>query len=418
MNLLLGDLSLHLTLPAGRLLAVIRPTPPSSPPPAAELITAALVRCAPQLDRFRPGERVVIVTSDITRYTASEQYLPLLVTELNRRGITDREITILIALGIHRKQSEAEHRKIVGPLFGRISVVDHDCDDPGKLVSLGKTANGIDVLINRLAAEAERLILTGTIGFHYFAGFGGGRKSLLPGIAGRSSCLASHYAVLRPEPGSGRHPLATTGVLEGNPVHAALSEACALVGPEMILNTVLLPDKRLSAVFAGHWDEAHREGCRYYAEHFSYPLTEQADLVVASCGGFPKDINLIQAHKAMEYASRALKEGGVLILLASCRDGYGHPTFFSWFRHSVLAEFEEALRARYEINGQTAYALLQKAQRFRIILVSSLPPEEVRTMSMIPATTLDEALATATELLPREYTVYVIPEAGTVLPTL
>ena len=345
-----------------------------------------------------------------------EQYLPLIVDELNRRGIIDRDITILIALGIHRAQTEAEHRRIVGPLYNRITVVDHDCDNPGKLVTVGKTTNGIDVEVTRLAVETDRLILTGTIGFHYFAGFGGGRKALLPGIAGRKSCLASHFAVLHPQHGAGRHPQATTGVLDGNPVHEALCEASAMVGPDLILNTVLTPDKKIMAVFAAPWDEAHRVGCRFYAEHFSYPLQERADLVVASCGGYPKDINLIQAHKAMEYASRALQEGGVMILLAQCRDGYGHPTFFTWFRHKELPEFESALRARYEINGQTAYALLDKAKRFRIILVSDLPAEEVMTMSMIPAATLDEALQKAEELLPAEYTAYVIPEAGTVLP--
>jgi nickel-dependent lactate racemase len=416
MNLAFGDISVRLNLPEGRLRTVISPTLPTTSTSASQLIAVALDQCAPHFGQFRIGERVVIVTSDITRYTGSEQYLPLLVDELNRRGIQDRDITILIALGIHRKQTEAEHRRIVGPLYDRLSVVDHDCDNPGKLVTVGRTSNGIDVTVNRLVVEADRLILTGTIGFHYFAGFSGGRKALLPGVAGRKSCLASHFAVLHPEPGMGRHPQATTGILDGNPVHEALCEACSMVGPDLIFNTILSPDKMIVAVFAGQWDEAHRAGCRFYAEHFSYPLREQADLVIASCGGFPKDINLIQSHKAMEYASRALKEGGVMILLAQCCDGYGNPTFFNWFRHKELPEFETALRAHYEINGQTAYALLDKAKRFRIILVSDLPPAEVRAMSLFPAATLDEALVTAEQMLPTEYSAYVIPEAGTVLP--
>ena len=418
MQLRYGDTSCDLILPGHHIRAIIRAALPPSPVGPEELVAAALDRSAPLLHCFQPGESVVIVASDITRYTGSETYLPLLVAALNRQGIRDRDITILIALGIHRKQTGAEHRKIIGPLYGRINVVDHDCDDPGKLVSLGKTSNGIDVEINRLAVEADRLVLTGTICFHYFAGFGGGRKALLPGIAGRKSCLASHFSVLYPEPGRGRHPLAATGVLVGNPVHEALTEACALVDPDLILNTVLAPDKQIIAVFAGQWNEAHREGCRYYAEQFSYPLSEKTDLVVASCGGYPKDINLIQAHKSMEYASRALKEGGVMILLAQCRDGYGHPTFFTWFRHRELPEFEAALRARYEINGQTAFALLDKARRFRIILVSDLPPEEVKAMSLIPAASLDEALILAEQMLPKDYMAYVIPEAGTVLPVL
>ncbi|HEY4745170.1 MAG TPA: hypothetical protein VIH45_10965, partial [Desulfuromonadaceae bacterium] len=144
--------------------------------------------------------------------------------------------------------------------------------------------------------------------------------------------------------------------------------------------------------------------------------TERADLVVVSCGGFPKDINLIQAHKSMEYASQALKEGGVMILLAECRDGFGNATFFNWFRHTRLDAFEAALRERYEINGQTAYSMLMKAQRFRIILVSRFPEHEVEAMGMLPARSLAEAFSTAEGLLPSAWRALVMPEGGSVLP--
>ncbi len=256
---------------------------------------------------------------------------------------------------------------------------------------MGKTSGNIEVSINRRAVEADRLLLTGVIGFHYFAGFGGGRKALLPGIASRQACMASHFSVLNPRPGSGKNPLATTGNLEGNPVHQAMAEACAMVVPDLILNTILSLEKRVIATYAGPWREAHERGCRYYRELFSYPITQKAELVVVSCGGFPKDINLIQAHKSMEYASRALREGCVMILLAECRDGFGHTTFFNWFRYRSLDLFEAALRERYEINGQTAYSLLQKAQCFKIILVSRLPDHQVEEMGMIPARSLEDA---------------------------
>jgi nickel-dependent lactate racemase len=418
MELKYGDSTFPLHLAERHLRGVLRVTPPVPDGTPEAIISLALDGCADRLSGYRAGEKVVIVTSDITRYTGSELYLPLLVERLNRLGIADSDITILIALGIHRKQTEHERRKILGPLFGRVRVKDHDCDDPGKLVIVGNTSSGIEVAVNRLVAEAPHVILTGTIGFHYFAGFGGGRKSILPGVAGRAACMASHFALLNPAPGSGKHPRAVTGVLEGNPVHQAMTEACAMVPPDLIFNTVLAPDKRIIAAFAGDWQEAHAAGCRYYAEHFAYPLVEKADLVVVSCGGYPKDINVIQSHKAMEYGSQALADKGVLILLAECRDGYGNPTFFNWFRHTDLVEFEAALRMHYEINGQTAYSTLQKAQRFRIILVSSLPPEEVRTMGMTPARDLNEAMAVAEGLLPDDYSAYVIPEGGTVLPVV
>jgi nickel-dependent lactate racemase len=179
---------------------------------------------------------------------------------------------------------------------------------------------------------------------------------------------------------------------------------------------VLAPDKKIIACFAGHWREAHEAGCRYYAHHFACQLPALADLVVVSCGGFPKDINVIQSHKAMEYGSQALKPGGVMVLLAECRDGYGNATFFDWFRFRDLGAFETRLRSHYEINGQTAYSLLAKAQKFRIVLVSSLPAAEVRTMGLTPAKNLDEAMALVTDMLPENYTAYVIPDGGTVLP--
>jgi nickel-dependent lactate racemase len=418
MDLRYGEQIFSLNMPEPNHHQVLRVQPPVPTASPESLVELALDACADQLVHFRPSERVVIVTSDITRYTGSEIYLPLLVHRLNKAGVRDADITIIIALGIHRKQTDAEQKKILGPLYSRIRVVDHECDDPGKLVMIGVTSNGIEVTINRTVAEADRVILTGTIGFHYFAGFGGGRKSILPGVASRSSCMASHFAVLNPGAGSGKNSFAVTGNLDQNPVHQAMVEACAMVEPDLLFNTVLAPDKRIIACFAGDWRAAHDAGCRFYREHFAYPLTELADLVVVSCGGFPKDINVIQSHKAMEYGCQALKPGGTLILLAECRDGYGNATFFDWFKFTELSAFEERLRSHYEINGQTAYSLLAKAQRFRIILVSALPPEEVRTMGLTPARDLDEAMQLAAAMLPEDYTAYVIPDGGTVLPKL
>jgi nickel-dependent lactate racemase len=411
-----GSISFLLDIAPPRLAGVIQP---SAPEPAASpeaTVSAALDTCQPAISSFKPGDKTVIVTSDITRYTGSEVYLPLLVERLNRQGIHDKDLEILIALGIHRPQTTHEHERILGPLHGRIRVRDHDCDDPAQLVSIGTTSNAIDVRINRTAAEADHLILTGAIGFHYFAGFSGGRKSLLPGIASRQACLASHFAVLNPGNGSGKNQRAVTGNLDGNPVHQAMIDACALAAPDFILNTVLAPDKRIIAAFAGHWREAHEEGCRFYREHFSYPLREKADLVIVSCGGFPKDINLIQAHKSMEYAAQALKDGGVMILLAECRDGFGNSTFYNWFRHKRLDKLEAALRETYEINGQTAYSVLQKTKRFKVILVSEFPGQQVVEMGMLPARSLDEALQVADDLLPADWTALVMPEGGSVLP--
>ena len=416
MDLKYGSSTSQLRLAPGRLAGVIAAECGAAAEQPAAIINRALDDCQPVINGFAGNEKVVIVTSDITRYTGSEIYLPLLVERLNRQGVADRNIEILIALGIHRKQTPHEHEKILGPLYGRIAVVDHDCDNQGGLTFLGRTRSGIEVSINSRAVQADRLILTGVIGFHYFAGFGGGRKAVLPGIASRQACMASHFNVLNPLPGSGKNPWATTGNLEGNPVHEAMLEGCAMAEPDFILNTVLTPDKRILAAFGGHWRTAHEAGCRYYQERFAFPIPEKTDLVIVSCGGFPKDINLIQAHKSMEYAAQALKDGGVMILLAECRDGFGNDTFFNWFRYKRLEEFEQGLRDHYEINGQTAYSMLQKAQRFRIILVSRFSAQQVAAMGMIPAGSLEEALRQAEEMLPPDWLALVMPEGGSLLP--
>ncbi|HKJ05506.1 MAG TPA: nickel-dependent lactate racemase [Geopsychrobacteraceae bacterium] len=365
-----------------------------------------------------PGERVAIVTSDITRYTGSEVYLPLLVEELNRLGIEDQDIDIVIALGIHRQQSAEEHRKILGSLYGRIGVCDHDCDDQEQLVDLGTTDSGIPVLVNRRVVEADRVIVTGTIGLHYFAGFGGGRKGLIPGVASRETCMASHFAVFNPPETGGKHPRAVTGVLEGNPVHENLLQAARMVKPDFLLNTVLSPQKEIIGVFCGDLEQAHLAGCELVRDLYQVTLPEAVDLAIVSCGGQPKDINFIQSQKALDYGVRALREGGTIILLAACPDGFGHPTFFDWFQYQDLDVFEKALRENYQINGQTAHATLTKARRYRVILVSGLSEEQTATMGMTKAGDLDTALALAYKGYTYEPSTVVIPDGGTVLPVI
>ena len=413
-----GHELLSLDLPEARVLRPQAIAPKAAPD---ELVRAALAEpiSSPTLNKIvRPGEQVVIVTSDITRYTGSEHYLPVLVDHLNACGIKDDDITVVIALGIHRTQSETEHRKILGSLYGRVKVVDHDCDNPAELVLLGETAGGIPVSVNRRVAEAERLIVTGTVGFHYFAGFGGGRKGLVPGVASRATCMATHFGVFNPPAIGGKHPRATTGVLEGNPVHEAILEAARMIAPDFLLNTVLAPDKEILEVFCGDLEEAHLAGCARCNALYSVALEEPADLAVVSCGGYPKDINFIQAHKALDYGVQALRPGGTLILLAACADGFGNKTFFDWFRHRDLDEFEAALRRNYEINGQTAHATLAKARKFRVILVSEFSPEQTAAMGMEKAAGLDAALTLAQEGLPSRARTVIIPDGGTVLPRI
>lgn len=366
----------------------------------------------------KAGEKVAIVTSDITRYSGSEVYLPILVEELNRLGIPDSDIEIIIALGIHRKQTEAEHRKILGSLYGRVAVYDHECDDPDQLADLGTTDSGIPVQIFKRVVEADRIIVTGTIGFHYFAGFGGGRKGLVPGIAGRETCMASHFAVFNPPEVGGKHPKAVTGVLDGNPVHRNLLQAARRAEPDFLLNTVLSPQKEILGVFCGDLEQAHLAGCEMVRDLFQIELDQAADLAIVSCGGEPKDMNFIQSQKALDYGCRAVKEGGTIIFLAACRDGFGYPTFFDWFRYQDLDEFERVLRAEYQINGQTAHSVLSKARRFRVVLISEFSKEETEAMGMEKVDDLQTALNQVLPELEPDAKIVVIPDGGMILPTV
>jgi nickel-dependent lactate racemase len=410
-----GSESWPVNLPQAQVLSALQqPIPDPQTAVAAALDVPLGSRRLEEL--VRPGEKVVIVTSDITRYTGSPLYLPLLVERLHRAGVADAEIEIVIALGIHRRQSPAEHQQIVGPLYGRIKVSDHDCDDAAQLVDLGTTASGLPVQINRTVAQADRVIVTGTVGLHYFAGFGGGRKGLVPGVASRTTCMATHFSIFNPPEAGGRHPGAVTGNLDGNPVHAAILEAARMVKPDFLFNTVLTPDKQIATAFAGDLNLAHLAACDLARKLYTVPLEQPAELAVVSCGGHPKDINFIQAHKAFDYGVRALVPGGTLILLAACPDGFGNPTFADWFRYRDLQEFEAALRARYEINGQTALATLDKAQHYRTILVSGFSAQETALLGMEKAESLDCALKMAYEKLPTTARTVVIPDGGTLLP--
>jgi nickel-dependent lactate racemase len=413
-----GSQTFTADLPEALLLHTALDRPNAGPQALVRQALAAPIGTPPLEQIVKPGERVVIVTSDITRATGSEIYLPILVETLNRCGIPDRNIRIVIGLGIHRRQTSDEHRKILGPLAGRIEVSDHDCDDTLQLVNLGTTESGLPVEINRSVIEADRVIVTGTAGLHYFAGYGGGRKGLVPGVASRKTCMASHFAIFNPPAVGGKNRAAAPGRLAGNPVHEAILEAALMVKPDFLLNTVLAPDKQLLQVFCGDLNQAHLAACAMAGELYQLPLDAPADLAVISSGGMPKDINFIQAHKALDYGVNALREGGTAILLAACPDGFGNETFFDWFRFQDLAQFETELRRNYEINGQTAHSTLSKARSFRVILVSSFSREQTETMGMEKAEDLDAALRMAYEKLPARPRTVVIPDGGTVLPVL
>ena len=351
------------------------------------------IASAPLEKLLSPGESVLIVTSDATRASASAQIINLLVRRIVQQGISPADITIIFATGIHRPTTPAEKQQLLTPFITqRIKVLDHDAFDQTQLTLLGTTERGTPIEVNRKLREFTHVILTGGIGFHYFAGFTGGRKSICPGLASARTIAATHMLALDFENG-GRRAGVGTGQLEGNAVNEECDRVAALIDPTFGINAVVDECGRATQVFAGHWRAAHREACdRYLSEHSTRIADKQA-LVIASCGGYPYDINLIQAHKALDMAANACRADGTIILLAECRDGFGRSDFLKWFQSKDAAALEKRLRESYEVNGQTAWALLTKAEQYRVILVSKLADEDVKHMRMTPARTLDDALS-------------------------
>jgi len=409
----------EVALPDTAFAGILKPKLDPAGPPAKVLARALDAPVgALTLERAFPGaRRATVVIPDRTRNSAQDRYLPLIVRRLADAGISPERITVLFANGTHRGHTPEERAAIAGPLPPGVALVDHDGADSNALVALGRTPAGTDVAVNRLAVETDALVLTGTMSFHYLAGYGGGRKCFAPGVAAHDTCVALHRRTLDPSGTSVRHPACVPGRLDGNPFHEDLMAACALapVRP-WLFHTLLAPCGGIVGAFAGGVREAHLAAVAPWDRAYRIRLERPADLVVASCGGHPKDINLYQAHKSALHAVRALRPGGTLVLLAACPDGPGAPAFAKWFDLPDLDTHADTLRAAFEIPGQTAWSLRDLAARYRIRLVSGLDPAFVARTGMQHAASAREAVAQALAELPADAVTCAIPEAGWVLP--
>jgi nickel-dependent lactate racemase len=368
----------------------------------------------PLEDILSPGESVLVVVSDATRATASAQVVNLLVRRIIEAGVAPYDIRIIFATGIHRPVTLEEKRELLTPfILQRVRTLDHDAHDSSQHVHLGETPRGTPVEVNRALTDYSHVILTGSIGFHYFAGFTGGRKSICPGLASAQTIAATHLQALDAERG-GRRAGVGTGRLDGNAVHEECERVAAEIAPSFLVNTVVDERGRAVAVYTGDWRAAHRRGCAEYVDSHTARIPEKRPLVVVSAGGAPYDLNLIQAHKALDMAAHAALEGGTIILVAQCAEGFGRTDFLKWFDADDSRSLETRLRAAYEVNGQTAWTLLDKAERFRIHLVSDLPDEDVRRMRMHPARTVEEALAHADNSADG----YILPRGAALMPII
>lgn len=365
-------------------------------------------------DIVSPGEKVCVTVNDITRLTKSEVFLPLMVEELNKAGIPDEDITILFANGLHKAMNEGEMKSIVGPyIYGRIKTVQHDGVN-SEFTSVGTTTRGNEVRVNKVVTDSDRVILTGGIIMHHLAGYGGGRKSVIPGVASQETIFFNHRMIVDPR--------CEAGNVDKNPIHEDLVEACSMLNPDFLFNVILDHEGNIAAAVAGHWSDAHAAGCDIADQLYKLPIEELADIVIASAGGYPKDIDLRQAKKSYYNAARAVKPGGIIITAAACSEGItreGDP-FAEWLeKYSSLEEVRKAILQKFDIGGVNAYRTREVQTRAHLILLTELDRDILQRLG-IDAHGIDKFQQVIDEarLSIQNPRIYIMPKAGLTLPSL
>ena len=360
-------------------------------------------------DIVKPGEKIVIVTSDVTRPVPSKIILPCLIEELEKAGVKDEDVTVVFGLGSHRAQTDEERRNLVGEdVYKRIRCID---SDPTDCVHLGVCKNGTPVDIFRVVAEADRRILGGNVEYHYFAGYSGGMKAIMPGVSSKEAIQANHKNMILPG--------AFAGNLKNNPVRDDIEEVARFITADFILNVALNDHKEIAFAAAGHPVTAHRKACEFLDKIYKKKVKEPADIVVVSTGGYPKDINLYQAQKSIDNVKHIVKKGGILVVSASCREGYGSEVFKKWIEeYHTPEERIENIREHFELGGHKSAALGLVQENADIYLVTDMDDEMVKKANMTPFHDLQEAVDQALLKMGKEATVYVVPIGGSTLPVV
>ncbi|MBR2349472.1 MAG: nickel-dependent lactate racemase [Clostridia bacterium] len=353
----------------------------------------------------KAGEKVCIITSDITRPMPSKVCLPPLLDELNQSGVKDSDILIVFALGSHRNHTEEEMRYLVGDeVYDRIECVD---SNPDRCKRIGVTSKGTVVDIFDRVVDSDFIICMGNIEYHYFAGYSGGAKAIMPGVSTKEAIRQNHKMMVDPS--------AYAGNLN-SPVRLDIEEAGELLGIDFILNVVLDEHKQIIKAVAGHPVKAHRVGCAFLDELYSVGIKEKANIVVVSAGGYPKDQNMYQAQKALDNAKHAVKDGGIIIWLASCKEGLGSAVFEQWMTTKSPKQMIEDIKKDFKLGGHKAAAISLVLENARIFMVSDLPDELIKGIHLEPFGSLNDAFIEATKILGEDSTVYVMPYGGSTLP--
>ena len=355
----------------------------------------------PKLSEMAIGKKnVVIISSDHTRPVPSKVIMPLLLAEV-RKGNPDADITILISTGLHRSTTVEELRDKFGDeIVDNEKIVIHDCDDKDNLVDLGKLPSGGELIINKIAYEADLLVGEGFIEPNFFAGFSGGRKSILPGIASRVTVCYNHNAEFIDS------PFARTGVIEGNPIHEDMLYAARAAHLAFICNVVVSAAHEVLYAVAGDCDRAHIAGRNFLLQYCKVDKIP-ADIVISTNGGYPLDQNIYQAVKGMTAAEATVNEGGVIIMVAKSNDGHSAPVFYETFKNEpsnekLMAQFRATPKEETIPDQWQSQIFVRLLERATVVYVSEAPDEMVENLHMVPAHSVEEAIAKADEILAKK----------------
>ena len=357
----------------------------------------------------KPGQKIAIIASDVSRPVPSSEILPAILDELHAAGCRDEDITVVFALGSHRHHTVQEQERLAGSeVFRRVRCVDSDPDD---CVHMGVTKNGTPVDVTRAVAQADFRICTGNIEFHYFAGYSGGVKAIMPGVSTPAAIQANHRMMVS--------ELACAGNLDTNPLRQDIEEAGRICGVDYIVNVVLDEHRKIVYAVAGDAVLAHRAGCQYLDRMYRKPIAQKADIVLVSQGGAPKDANLYQTQKALDNAKHAVKKGGTIILIGACQEGLGSAKFEQWLTGSPSAHaMVERIGREFELGGHKAAAIGMVLENARIDLVSKMDSDFVRSIFLNPQPSAQAAFDEAMERYGADARVLAMPFGGATLPVV
>lgn len=398
-----GHETITVSVPRDKLVGVFVPRTPAPTSDPAQALREALAHplSSIRLREMASGaRRVAIAIEDATRPVPNALLVDAVMTELQAGGISPDQVTVVVATGLHRAMTPEELQAALGRWHGLVHCESHDANDPQRLVRLGKTSLGTEISLNHAFMEADLRIITGDVEYHQFCGYGGGAKCVYPGLADAAAIRANHSRMDLPGTGPGK--------IDGNPVREEVDEVGRMAKVDFGVSVAMDASHRIVAVRAGNPDLAFREACRFVDDMYSIEVPCRADLVIASPGGYPKDIDLYQSQKAIEEATQVVKPGGDVLVTACCAEGSGSQKFEAWMDEAFTPEDIIArIKENFVMGAHKAYQIAREVQRANVHLYSEIPPGRIRSWLMKPVA----SMAAVDKLIASSESIIVLPQA-------